>query len=74
VQGGWAGFLDADASDEDGEEDEESEGFEPTESESGNDDSSESADEELIDEENESVRVPCPPAKLPPRFFARSEE
>ena len=54
-QGGWAGFLDQDASDED-DEDDESEGFAPSDDSdagSGGDASADSDDESLIDEDDE---------------------
>lgn len=61
VQGGWAGFLDADHTDGEGEEDEASEEFQPSSDGDDDDDDSDSDSASVVNssEEDDDVR-PCP--------------
>ena len=57
MQGGWAGVLDADGSDEDDEDGDESDGFAPSGDSGSEASGSESEDASLIDEDGEDVRA-----------------
>jgi hypothetical protein len=57
VQGGWAGFLDADQSDGEGDEDEASEEFRPSSDDDEDEDDSGEESESVVDSEEEEVRT-----------------
>lgn len=62
VQGGWAGFLDADHSDGEGEEDEVSEEFQPSSDGDDDDDDSDSDSASVVNssDEDDDVRLSAP--------------
>lgn len=63
MQGGWAGFLDADHSDGEGDEDEISEEFQPSSDGADDDDDSDSDSASVVNssDEDDDVRPPPPP-------------